>query len=348
MFAVYPCDSPYCPYTPPGFQTEDFKLKSNPVICEIEPNDTRFPNLAQTVITTTHQAVKNWTTLLNSDAEKNSTWDIDEIIIPPGDKTDLDPACNIAIVYESQELDYCGQVFNGVYFPCGQIFNGKSILNPDIGTSLILIPYLMPIYGKQCEYEKNGTAYDSICRSQQEIESHSSLLKAIQHEMGHSMGLGHFIANSQDEVDRWFAGTQSVPSIMVSGQEGYMEYAKVTPLDASQVRDIYGKNGFKEISTVDVQNSSSLRLQIQSHVPSWIKNVTDLWLQEKITDLEFEDCIKYLPWQGVISIHNTIPSSSMIQEIPSWVKDIVKWWSIGQTDDTYFTSIAQWIIQTRV
>ena len=102
VFAVYPCDSPYCPYTPPGFQTEDFKLKSNPVICEIEPNDTRFPNLAQTVITTTHQAVKNWTTLLNSDAEKNSTWDIDEIIIPPGDTTNLDPACNIAIVYESQ------------------------------------------------------------------------------------------------------------------------------------------------------------------------------------------------------------------------------------------------------
>jgi hypothetical protein len=216
VFAVYPCDSPYCPYTPPGFQTEDFKLKSNPVICEIEPNDTRFPNLAQAVITITHQAVKNWTTMLNSGDGKNSTWDIDEIIIPPGDKTNLDPACNIAIAYESQELDYCGQVFNGVYFPCGQIFNGKSILNPDTGTSLILIPYLMPIYGKQCEYEKNGTVYDSMCRSQQEIESHSRLLKAIQHEIGHSMGLGHFIADSQDEVDRWFAGTQSVPSIIWS------------------------------------------------------------------------------------------------------------------------------------
>jgi hypothetical protein len=76
--------------------------------------------------------------------------------------------------------------------------------------------------------------------------------------------------------------------------------------------------------------------------------VTDLWLQEKITDSEFEDCIKYLSVQGVISIHNTIPSSLMMQEIPSWVKDIVKWCSMGQADDIYFTSIAQWIIQTRV
>ena len=350
VFAAYPCDSAYCPYTDPSYQSEDFRLKYTPIICEMEPNDTRFPNLAQTVITTTHQGVQNWATLLNNSSEKNSTWNIDEIIIPPSDQISPNPTCNITIIYESQELDYCGQMYNGMYFSCGEIFNGTSILNSQTNTSLILILYLMPVYGKQYEYEKNDTMYNSICRSQQEIESQPRLLKAIQHEIGHSLGLGHFIADSQDEVSRWVAGTQPVPSIMVSGEEGALEYSKVTPLDASQVHFIYGENGFNQtgvVSNENTQNFASLRLQkTDSHIPSWVKNLTNMWSQDKITDYEFEQSVKYLAVHGIIIVHtSTLSANNQVQKIPLWIKDISPWSNDTQSEDIYFTSIIQWIVQ---
>jgi len=335
VFAVYPCGFPYCPDTGPGYQYEDFRLKYTPTICEVEPNDTRFANLAQTVITTTHLGVQNWITQLNNGSGKNSTWKMNEIIMPPSYQINLDPACNIAIVYESQELDNCGQTYNGVYFACGGIFNGITIPNPKTNTALVFIPYLMPVYGKKCEYEKNGINYDLICRSQNVIESKARLLKAVQHELGHALGLGHFIATSQDEAGRWTAGTEPVPSIMVSGQEGGIEYATVTSQDANAIRSIYGTNGFADINTTSaqsMQNLDSLRLQTnEGQIPSWIKNVTNWWSQGMINDYEFENCIKYLVQSGTIRVHGIGPvSSSLPQQIPAWIKDIASWWGANQ------------------
>ncbi len=350
-FAVYPCGDPYCPDTPSGYQYEDFRLKYTPTICEVEPNDTRFPNLAQMVITTTHTGVQNWLTQLNNESGKNSTWKMNEIIISPSDKANLDPACNVTIVYESQELDYCGQIYNGVYFACGTTFNGITIPNPQTNTALVFIPYLMPIYGKQCEYEKNGITYDMICRSQEVTESQARLLKAIQHEIGHALGLGHFIASSQDEADRWIAGTELVPSIMVSGQEGGIEYAKVTAQDAYEIRSIYGIDGF-EMNTTESNNipsSDSLRIQTsEKPIPPWIKNVALWWSQGQINDSEFENCIKYLVQLGIIKVHPITSSSVGYTQIPPWIKDVANWWGANQASDTYFSSITQWLMQTSV
>jgi hypothetical protein len=350
--AVYPCADPYCPDTPSGYQYEDFRLKYTPTICEVEPNDTRFPNLAQMVITTTHTGIQNWLTQLNNGSGNNSIWKMNEIIISPSDNSKQDPTCNITIVYESQELDYCGQMYNGIYFACGTIFNGITIPNPQTNTALVFIPYLMPIYGKQCEYEKNGITYDMICRSQQVTESQPRLLKAVQHEIGHALGLGHFIANSQDEADRWVAGTELVPSIMVSGQEGGIEYAKVTAQDANEIRSIYGVDGFQTNSTQssNVPSSDSLRLQTSERpIPAWIKNVALWWSQGQINDSEFETSIKYLVHLGTIRVPPVISlSPGNTQEVPLWMKDIANWWATNQASDTYFSSMVQWMMQTRV
>lgn len=346
-FAIYPCNFPYCPDTPPGYQYENFKLNYTPTICEVEPNDTRFPNLAKTLITTTHTGVENWLTQLN-DGSKNSTWKINEVIMPPSNQINLDPACNVAIVYESQELDYCGAIYNGMYFPCGSIFNGITIPNPQTSTALIFIPYLMPIYNQQCEYEKNGIKYDMICRSQTEVESHARLLKAMQHEIGHAMGMGHFIANSTSEAGRWIAGTEPVPSIMVSGQEGHIEYAKVTAQDADIVRIIYGSYGFaiNATDTKNIPDENSLRLQTNSTaIQPWIENVVKWWSQGQIDDTEFENSIKYLIQEGTIKVYvSGLEPYGTTQEIPLWIRNIASWGD-DQEKNVYSSSVISWIIQ---
>ncbi len=346
-FAIYPCNDPYCPDTPPGYQYENFKLTYTPTICEVEPNDTRFPNLAKTLITTTHTGVENWLTQLNNGPE-NSIWTINEIIMPPSNQVNLDPACNVAIVYESQELDYCGAIYNGMYFPCGAIFNGITIPNPQTNTALVFIPYLMPVYNQQCRYEKNGITYDMICRSQTETENQTRLLKAVSHEIGHAMGLGHFIADSKYQAGRWIAGTEPVPSIMVSGQEGHIEYAQVTARDANIVRVIYGSNGFElnANDTENIQGQNSLRLQANPHLQPWMEDVIKWWSEGKINDTEFENFVKYLIHKEMIQVHvSGLTSYGTTQEIPLWIKNIASWGDYDQEKSVYFSSIIQWTIQ---
>jgi nicotinamide mononucleotide adenylyltransferase len=311
----------------------------------MEPSDPRFANLPQLVITTTHLGVKNWLSQLNQN-QTNKIWKINEIILPPSDQIVFDSRCNISIVFESQELDYCGDVFNGVYFQCGSIFNGITIPNQQTGTALIFIPYLMPIQNMQCQYEKNGMIYNSICRSQDHVESKDRLLKSIQHEIGHALGLGHYIANSQLQVERWINGTEPVPSIMVSSQEGSIEYAKVTNIDALQVKSIYGNNGFMQNKTESqIQTMEELELvSDESNIPSWIKNVTRWWTEDQISDSEFANGMKYLSQHHIIENLKTA-NNYKYSQIPVWIKEIARWWSQNQAGDTYFTSIEKWVIE---
>jgi hypothetical protein len=348
VFAAY-CGDPYCLSTPSGYQNENFTLGYTPTICEIEPSDSRFVNLSQLVITTTHLGVKNWLLQLNQNST-NKIWKMNEIILPPNDQIVFDPRCNISIVFEGQELDYCDAIYNGIYFQCGSIFNGITIPNQQTGTALIFIPYLMPIQNMQCQYEKNGMIYNMICRSQEHLESQARLLKSIQHEIGHALGLGHFIANSQLEAERWMNGTESIPSIMVSGQEGAIEYAKVTNIDAAQVKSIYRNNGFKPNNTKSqsAQNMEELELvSNESKIPYWIKSVIKWWTEGQISDSEFVNGMKYLSQQQIIDLPKTTHGYTYSQ-VPVWIKEIAKWWSQDQTNNTYFTSVTKWVIEHAV
>src|SRR2546427_5723753 len=58
-----------CALAIPGFQENDFKLTRSPVVCAIEPNDTKFPNLSQTAMDQTSYAITDWQLKLNEALE---------------------------------------------------------------------------------------------------------------------------------------------------------------------------------------------------------------------------------------------------------------------------------------
>ncbi len=65
-----------------------------------------------------------------------------------------------------------------------------------------------------------------------------SLTKAVEHETGHALGLGHFVLHSLNEANLVISGKESSPSIMVSSQCGALSHASVTALDGMQVMKI--------------------------------------------------------------------------------------------------------------
>src|SRR5207245_9993875 len=92
----------------PRFKEKYFKLNLIQVVCAIEPNDTRFPNLAQTTMDQTSYAITDWQLKLNEGLGKHPAWKIDLVKLPSNiDK--LPDTCNIAMIFLPQpenESDY--------------------------------------------------------------------------------------------------------------------------------------------------------------------------------------------------------------------------------------------------
>ena len=74
------------------------------------------------------------------------------------------------------------------------------------------------------------------------------ILKTIMHEMGHTFGLGHYTTDDNDVNNKIATRDESPPSIMFAPAHINPDVRKITDLDVSQVRSIYGSYGFHAFS----------------------------------------------------------------------------------------------------
>jgi len=72
-------------------------------------------------------------------------------------------------------------------------------------------------------------------------------------------------------------------------------------------------SGFAEESTLHYASNSI----IQKNMPSWIKNIAELWSQDKITDDEFLNSINYLAESNIIKGIQYVKYDSLENEINS-------------------------------
>jgi hypothetical protein len=70
----------------------------------------------------------------------------------------------------------------------------------------------------------------------------------IRHEIGHALGLGHYMVYDKSTKESWATGSISPPSIMIPEAPDYSKRAGIAPLDIDKMVSIYGYEGFGNIS----------------------------------------------------------------------------------------------------
>ncbi|MCV0430918.1 peptidase [Nitrosopumilus sp.] len=86
--------------------------------------------------------------------------------------------------------------------------------------------------------------------------------------------------------------------------------------------------------------------QIQSDIPSWIKNNAGWWSDGTIDDTSFIQGIQFLIKEKILQVPITTQNSeSNSSDIPSWIKNNAGWWSDGTIDDTSFIQGIQYLIK---
>lgn len=68
------------------------------------------------------------------------------------------------------------------------------------------------------------------------------------HEIGHSLGLGHYVSDDNAENEKWYSGKVFSPSIMIPTTNNNPSMMDIMEVDVLKVREIYGTNGFYAFS----------------------------------------------------------------------------------------------------
>ncbi|MDE1766445.1 MAG: hypothetical protein KGI27_09290 [Thaumarchaeota archaeon] len=223
------------------FQSEDFKLDHSPTICAFEPQpDSQFPNLSQVLLSRTQYAVLDWQNQLNLGVPtRQPVWILNYKEIPSSQQYGFDDStCDITIHYEREPLDTNEQ------------FQEAGVTNFSYSNQANIVIYYLGVDVKQGETLVGHDANYNYYQYQyapfytNHLASYPQLDMTIRHELGHALGLGHYIVSSAD-LQNIVTGQEDTPSIMVQDiiNNGVVHYS-ITPLDVNEIKSIYGDNGF--------------------------------------------------------------------------------------------------------
>ena len=198
------------------FPATGFRAKGAPTYCIYTPSaenvsdkKTKWANLAR-------DAVLEWESKLKAaESTSKENWDMNAKIIPTGGSTPSD--CDIDIYFKDKFSVL--EIILGLFeWPPGEI----------------TIYYLK---AKICNVI--FTCYDDNT-----FISDDTIYTITAHELGHSLGLDHYVSDDDDVNNKWRTGDNSSPSVMIPAIHSNPSLQKITNLDTQKVRAIYGTEGF--------------------------------------------------------------------------------------------------------
>ncbi|MGI0046740.1 MAG: matrixin family metalloprotease [Nitrosotalea sp.] len=339
-----------------GFQPPLFKWLYAPTICALEPSDPKFPGLGQKMLSAVQDAVLDWQTKLNGGNARNGVWNLNLIEIPFSETSSYDATkCDITVNFKPSPDD-----------PNEQFTEAGVTVYKDFPKVCVTIYYLgVDVHERYVTFWQNGTlyyTYQSTPYFTGYLATDPQLSMTIRHELGHSLGLGHYIV-SNAELAQIIQGYQDMPSIMITTIFTYgVTHFDITPLDIKEIQSIYGTSGLpisqsnSQITSLPsvIQSSTSNQSQtgtnqtqtvtsLPSQIPSWVKNIAKWWSVNQVSDNEFVSAMKYLIDQKILQVSDT-PSSSASGQIPSWVKTNAGYWADGKISDSEFIRGIQYLI----
>ncbi|HYL66626.1 MAG TPA: M66 family metalloprotease [Nitrosopumilaceae archaeon] len=317
-----------------GFQRTNFKLAHSPTICAVEPPpDPNFPLIGNRMLTQTEYATIDWSTKLNTSqgtpASHTPIWKITLVKVFLWQQKTFDYSnCDIIINYKEKPDDTALQTEIG----------GITQYDYEHHKASIQVYYLqVNINAIQNETRDANVIYTTtnwVPYYTGYALGDAQLGMIIRHEMGHALGLGHFLSDNPNDLSQWIHGYTSIPSIMVPVVIAIgNSHFDITPYDTYEIKLIYGNNGFGEIPVPQ-----------PALIPDWIKTNAGGWANGYVSDDDFIKGLQYLVKQKIINTTLTNPYSQA-SKIPSWIKNDAGWWKNNQISDDEFVKGIQYIIQ---
>ena len=216
------------------------RVQHGPTICAIEPAaNPKLPSVGKQLLDETEYAVIDWKTKLNQGLGRHPVWNINLIKVSIGEQNGFDYSkCDITIHYFPEpDKNLKGFIAAGVTIP-----------NFETDKTNIEIYYsdIQPNWEKVEWIENSQRYYTYVDKPYYTglIATSTQLGSTIRHEMGHSLGLAHYIV-PYEELQNIINGLEDMPSIMIDTVTvlGVKHY-DITPLDVTEIKSIYGDGGF--------------------------------------------------------------------------------------------------------
>jgi hypothetical protein len=212
----------------------------------------------------TEYAKLDWKIKLKQGLGKHPVWNINLEEISIGQQSEYNyTKCDITIHYFPEPEKS----------PNGFIATGITIPNFDTGKTNIEIYYsdIQPNWEKVEWVENNQMYYTYVDKPYYTglVATSTQLDSTIRHEIGHSLGLAHYIV-SYDELQNIINGLEDMPSIMIDTVTilGVKHY-DITLLDVAEIKRIYGDGGFDNQlqSKYGYQHVHQLSMDKQTYQP---------------------------------------------------------------------------------
>ena len=221
------------------YKTMNFKLAHGPTICAIEPDENSITDAGKTLLEQTRYAVIDWQTKLKEATHSRNLWNINFVPISLDQKKGFDYSkCDIEVYFEREPQEE-GERFGVLGVASLDSTTSKPIvtiyylqIDPNIEYNSILAGNVV-IYW----YEEKPS-YLNYLRTDDQLAS------VIRHEIGHAMGIGHYMIKTIEEYNRWKDGNAVPPSIMIPITPEFAQRLTITPVDMEKLISIYGYDGF--------------------------------------------------------------------------------------------------------